>query len=119
MNFSASIIDYLNDILEAGNSALAFVAGMDLPGFLEDKKTQFAVIRALEIIGEAAKKISGDIRRDYPEVPWRVVTGMRDKMIHGYTGVNLVVVWKTLMEDLPVFLPIIINIIKDLERKNE
>ena len=69
--------------------------------FAGDAKTVFAVIRALEIIGEATKQLPQSIRDRYPKVPWREMAGIRDKLIHDYSGVNLVVVWKTVIEDLP------------------
>ena len=59
------------------------------------------MIRALEIVGEVAKKIPVETREKYPELPWRELAGMRDKLIHDYIGVNLEVVWKTVLEDLP------------------
>jgi uncharacterized protein with HEPN domain len=58
-------------------------------------------VRALEIIGEATKRIPDDVRQRYPEVPWRAMAGIRDKLIHDYVSVNLEVVWKTVREDLP------------------
>jgi uncharacterized protein with HEPN domain len=71
-------IDYLRDILEAAQNAEQFVAGMDVTAFEGDAKTSFAVIRALEIIGEAAKHIPSAVRQRYPAVPWRAMAGMRD-----------------------------------------
>lgn len=94
-------IDYLEDILDAITKSQRFVHGMGKEQFLQDDKTAFAVIRALEIIGEAAKKIPEGTRCKYPDLPWREMAGMRDKLIHDYIGVNLEVVWKTVFEDLP------------------
>ena len=68
--------------------------------FTEHRKTINAVIRSLEIIGEATKKIPPDIRNKYPLVPWKEIAGMRDKLIHEYFGVDLSIVWETIQHDL-------------------
>ena len=94
--------DHLDDISEAARKALEFVAGMDYEGFLRDEKTAYAVVRALEILGEATKRIPLEIRDRFPEVPWRSMAGIRDKLVHDYVSVNLEVVWKTITEDLPL-----------------
>lgn len=93
--------DFLDDIRAAADKARAFVAGMSYDAFAADDKTAFAVVRALEIIGEAAKRIPPAVRDRYPAVPWRAMAGIRDKLIHDYISVNLEVVWKTVAEDLP------------------
>lgn len=93
--------DYLRDILEAMDRAEEFTRGLDLPTFTEDDKTSFAVIRCLEIIGEAARKIPVNLRRWFANIPWQSLAGMRDKLNHDYAGVSLEVVWRTVQEDIP------------------
>jgi uncharacterized protein with HEPN domain len=100
-------IDYLKDILDAIEKAEQFIEGMDFERFSSDYKTRFAVIRALEIIGEASKKIPETVKRQNPELPWREIAGIRDILIHEYFGLNLQVIWKTLKEDFPKIKPVI------------
>jgi len=92
---------YLKDILAAIESIEDFIAGMDLDTFQIDDKTTSAVMRKLEIIGEAVKQIPDEIRQNYSQVPWKEMAGMRDKLIHFYFGVDYHLVWKTITERLP------------------
>jgi uncharacterized protein with HEPN domain len=102
MNSKRVYIDYIRDMLENAKKAISFVESMNYKQFSLDDKTMYAVVRALEIIGEATKKIPKDLQESYPEIPWREIAGTRDKLIHEYTGVNLTVVWRTIKEDLPL-----------------
>ena len=79
--------------------------GLDYDDFCKDDKALYAVIRALEIIGEAARQIPEKVRENNPETPWREIAGMRNKLTHEYFGVNTKVVWRTVHEDLPVIIP--------------
>lgn len=93
---------YLLHMREAIGRIVEYVAGGE-DQFRRDPKTQDAVIRNLEIIGEAAKRLSAATRDRAPSVPWKDVAGMRDKLIHDYFGVNLDLVWATVVEELPKF----------------
>ena len=99
--------DYLRDMLENAEKALSFVEGLDYEGFETDEKALYAVIRAFEIIGEAARQIPDNMQKDNPDIPWREITGMRNKLTHEYFGVNTKVVWRTVHEDLPVIIPLL------------
>jgi uncharacterized protein with HEPN domain len=108
------IRDYLRDILQAIDLAESFIANMTFDDFQADAKTSFAVIRAIEVIGEATKNIPDSIRSQYPDIPWKGFAGMRDKLIHAYFGVNLAVVWDTLQQDLPQLRPVIAQILQTI-----
>jgi len=107
--------DYVQDILEAIIEVKDFTAGMGLGDFVNDKKTINAVVRSLEIIGEAAKKIPGDMREKYPDIPWKGMAGMRDKLIHEYFGVDLDIVWEVINVELPPIKPLIQQVLEDVD----
>jgi uncharacterized protein with HEPN domain len=112
MKHQREYIDYLLDIRDAIEKIENFTERMDYDNFANDDKTIFAVIRALEIIGEASKKIPDSLKNNNPLVPWREIGGIRDKLIHEYFGVNIKVVWKTIEEDIPALKPLIEEMIK-------
>ncbi len=92
---------FLDDIMESMARIEEYTQGMSEEQFMKDVRTQDAVIRRLEIIGEAAKNISEDIKDKHPDIAWRQMAGMRDVLIHGYFGVNLERVWRVVEHDLP------------------
>lgn len=90
----------VRDIIDAIDSILEFTAeGRD--AFLKDKRSQFAVIRAFEIMGEAAKRVSPAFREKHAEIPWAMMARTRDKLIHDYPGVDVHVVWRAVERELP------------------
>lgn len=92
---------YIKDIMQSIILIEEFVEGMDYEEFLHDEKTTSAVIRKLEIIGEAAKHIPTRVRQAHSKLPWNEMARMRDKLIHGYFGVDHEIVWKVVKERLP------------------
>jgi uncharacterized protein with HEPN domain len=106
---------YLLDIVTMANDAISFATGMDKKAFSKDRKTQYAIIRCLEVIGEAAKRIPDDFRNAHPQVPWKQLAGMRDILIHSYDKVNVDIVWETVQKDLPDILNKLSPIIKPEE----
>ena len=108
---------YLNDILAAIKSIERFVEDMDFEKFVKDDKTSSAVIRKFEIIGEATKNIPDEIREKYPNIPWKEMAGMRDRLIHFYFGIKYELVWETIKKEIPKIKPLIKKILKDLEAK--
>lgn len=108
-------IDHLEDILDAAEKAQAFVEGTTYEAFVNDDKAVFAVIRALEVIGEATKRLSETLRDEYPQVPWSSMAGMRDKLIHDYGNVDRRLVWRTVQEELPEAQQQLRTIVEELE----
>lgn len=94
--------DFLLHIIDAVADARSYASGGE-DEFFTDKKTQDAILRKLEIIGEATKRLSEELKSEYPSIPWRQIAGMRDKLIHDYFGVDLTLVWNVVSEILPGF----------------
>ena len=109
--------EYLEHIVEAIDRACDYVTGMDAAAFERDIRTQDAVIRTLQIVGEAANKAriaAPDLQHSSPEIPWDVMYGMRNRIIHDYFEVDLDVVWQTLQRDLPVLRSQIVQLLARL-----
>lgn len=106
--------EYLLDILEAAKLAIDYIGDKTREEFFEDFQCQDAVIRRLEIIGEAARRISEETRASYPDLPWSDMVGMRNIMIHEYDDVDMVIVWETVHNDLPPLIDALEKILQSL-----
>ena len=105
--------DYLQDILDNIRRARRFTDGISFEQFSEDEKTVYATVRALEIIGEAAKRLPMELRDREPSVPWRNMAGFRDVVVHQYDAVKLPIVWNTARELLPAMEPVIARLLEE------
>lgn len=110
---SRNITIYIKDILNNMQRAEEFVAELSSEEFGKDVKSLYAVLRCLEVIGEAAKNIPPDMRTKYQSIPWKDMAGMRDKVIHFYFGVNTEKVWLTVKEDIPRIRPFIEEMLRE------
>ena len=110
--------DFLQDILEAIGAIERFVTGVSFEEFAQNEEKIFAVEKAIEIIGEAVKNIPDFLRIQYPEIPWKSIAGMRDKLVHEYWGADVNILWRTVQQRLPDLKAQIIRIRGELQ-KNE
>jgi len=107
---------FIEHIVENITDIESFVNNVDKDKFLKDKEKQNAVIRSLEIIGEAVKNLPQNITAKYPNIPWKEIAGTRDKITHHYFGLDLELIWKTIKENIPELKQEILKIKKDLEK---
>ncbi len=111
---SRNIALYIKDILQNMQEAVEFIQGMSYEQFIDDKRTLNAVVRSIEVIGEAARNVPDEIRARYAEIPWKEMVGMRDKLIHFYFGVDKEVVWVVVKDRIPAILPLIEKTLKEI-----
>ena len=106
---------YIEHILHNLSKVLEYLNDVGYNHFLENEEKQDAVIRKIEVVGEAAKHLSPEFIAKYPHIPWRAIAGMRDKLIHGYFNVDLDTVWDTATQDIPGLIPRIQSIFKEFQ----
>jgi uncharacterized protein with HEPN domain len=103
---------YIDHILSSIEKIIQYTDGIYRDDFVKNELIQDAVIRNIEIIGEATKMISNDFKKVYHEIPWKEMAGMRDKLIHDYMGVDITVIWATIENDLPMLRTLLLKIEK-------
>ncbi len=104
--------DFLIDILDSIEKIEDFIEGFEFEAFSTDNKTIYAVILALEIIGEATKNLPDSLKLRHPEVPWKDMTGLREKMLHAEYGLDLEAIWNIAIEDVSSLKPLIVRMLK-------
>jgi uncharacterized protein with HEPN domain len=112
---SNEFLDYVEDIEDAMEKAEILLRGVTYDQFESDFRINFAVVRALEIVGEATKRLPMTLRDQYPNIPWKQMAGMRDRIIHGYDTVDLEIVWDVVKQDIPKIKPQIQQVLRDYE----
>jgi uncharacterized protein with HEPN domain len=110
---------FINHVKEAIKDIEDFSKGISKDDFLKDKKTQSATIRQIEIIGEAIKNLPDEFKEKYPEIRWRGIAGMRDKIIHHYFGIDVIKIWEVIEKDIPKLKEQINKILEELESNNK
>lgn len=109
-------LDYVQDILDSIRDIESFIKEMTFEEFKKDRKTINAVVRSIEVIGEASKKIPSPIKTKYSGLPWKKMAGMRDKLIHEYFGIDLEILWRVAQEEINSLKPPMKRILRDLKK---
>lgn len=112
-------LDYIEDIVHSISLIEKFTCNIDFPEFVSNEMLNYAVVRGLEIIGEASKNIPDEIKNEYPDIPWNKMSGIRNKIVHEYFGISLKIIWNVAKKELPPLRKPLIDILKSLEDKIE
>jgi uncharacterized protein with HEPN domain len=112
-----SLSEFLQDILDAIAEIESFIHDVDFQAFQANREKILAIVKLLEIVGEAVKKIPKEQRVNYPEIPWKSVAGMKDILVHEYWNIDPVLVWATVQESLPPLKMVILQMLSQVEMK--
>jgi len=113
-----TFVDYIEDVLQSINLIEEFTKDLTYEEFFRDIKTSYAVVRAIEIIGEATKNIPDEIKAELPHIPWRKMAGIRNKIAHEYFGISLKIVWNVAKDELPKLKDDIAKLMKKYDDTN-
>ena len=116
---SRSWHQYVRDMIQFGENVVSFADGMDMAAFVEDARTYHAVLRNLELIGEAASHVPPEVRDAFPEIDWRRMVGLRNRLAHAYFHIDDDIVWDIVAKDIPRLLPQLRHLIETAEREGE
>lgn len=106
---------YFRDILEYAKFAIAFSENITYEGFVNDAKTAFAIVRALEVIGEASNRIPDELKEKYSYLPWHKMRGLRNKIVHNYDDIDYIIVWNIIHNEIPKLIQQVESIIDEIE----
>ncbi len=106
---------YISDILDCIHYISDFIGESDYDEFIDDNKTSSAVVLKLIVIGESTKNVPDRIREKYPDVPWKGMTGLRDRIAHGYFGIDYEIIWEVIKEQLPTLEPEIARMLDEMD----
>lgn len=102
---------YIQDMIEFGQKILTYTEGLDQDGFVADERTYDATLRNLELLGEAVSHIPDEVCTEYPTIPWRNIAGTRNRVAHGYLGLDNDTLWDIIQNDIPALLPELRNLL--------
>ena len=102
---------FVTDMIEFGEKILSYTKGVDRGKFVADGRTYDATLRNLELIGEAASNVPNDVRETHPEIEWRLIIGVRNRLAHGYLNIDDDIIWDIIQTDIPVMLPALRNLL--------
>lgn len=106
---------YFQDMLEYSKTAVNFIENIGYEEFVLDKKTAFAVIRSLEVIGESSNKVADELKAKYSGLPWKQMRGLRNRIVHNYDDIDYTIVWNVLKNELPNLIDQIEEIIEEID----
>ena len=107
---------YVQDMIDFSDKVLSYTGGLDQDAFVSDERTYDATLRNIELIGEAATHVPDQVRESHPQIPWRVIIGTRNRVAHGYLGLDDDVIWSIIQDDLPELLPKLRQLLDSIDR---